>query len=723
MQGGPWYSAPIAPGVPVNTLTLAKVAGSIALTSAGCPWLAFALNSALTTVEAKDGGLSWKQAAVQIGVNAAITYATMGAGDAVTSTLGNAKSMTTELASAAARSAVSTMGSTLASGIQYHKDGSFGWDQDRMTDNKTWSQAGLNFAVSFGASAAMVGMQNQNGLKLNSNLLATTVSTTINTVGSNFSVEGDGGWDWEGFGNIDGQKAVINGASSYVSSTLTGGMRDQYMKALTAGMINAYARKGASELFERYAGRDFGDEFSINRAISVDTLSISAQNAYMDTKNRILVANMSEKEKKDLSPEQKKQLGITPDERSILRKMGDGLVDAGASLFSMGKSVVAEAKLIMSDAERIGDFGESIRNKYNYGIFASDESKEIKDIKYKLAREKFAKMLLSANDDDFIGEGRADKKTGPYAKAGKLSDQKSEKDAKEETPGFYAAVKAISRRGKEVLAEYITSRDEVGQFRDDTTKGAGNVVLRLFEEIQNNPESFVFNKELEEALSIFSERKDQLAEEKKHITSVLKNSKAGDDVTSLRKDLRIINGEMGELDTMVGSINQRKERFNQVKDFITGAWGSEKIAAETANSLCCALAFWAHGVTSFKDVRPLSQFLRQEMQMGNLGGKDGKKDTGYMSSLTSWTASRGMASILPKNDDGSRSIVSDSVIDRLNASGRKEAVVWVDKREKGSGTHYHLIIKHKDNNWYNYDNNRGGPILPFNFNRTYGLFY
>jgi hypothetical protein len=296
MMGGAWYAAPIAPGVPVNTLTLVKVAGSIALTSAGCPWLAFALNSAFTAVEAKDGGLTWKQAAVQIGVNAAITYATMGAGDAVGSALGTVeegtKSLTTEFAMAGARSAVSTLGSTLASGIQYHKDGSFGWDAARMSDNKTWSQAGLNFAVSFGASAATVGMQNQQGLKLNSNLLATTVSTTINTVGSNFSVEGDGGWDWEGFGNIDGQKAVISGAANYVSSTATGGMRDQYMKALVGGMINAYTKKGVSELFEKFADRDFGDAYSLDKAITVDTLSISAQNAYMDTKNRILASKI-----------------------------------------------------------------------------------------------------------------------------------------------------------------------------------------------------------------------------------------------------------------------------------------------------------------------------------------------------------------------------------------------------------------------------------------------
>ncbi|HON80547.1 MAG TPA: hypothetical protein PK544_18795, partial [Spirochaetota bacterium] len=212
MVAGGWYSAPLAPGVPVNAITVAKVGGSIALSSAGCPWLAFALNSSLTALEAKDGGLTWKQAAVQVGINAAITGLSAGAGDLMGSALGGTKSMGQQIAIAAARSAVSTTGNTLASCIDYESGGGFGFSKDRFTDNKTWSQAGLSFATSFAASAATIGMKQ--GLGIKSNLLATTATTSINTVSSNFTVGGDGSWNWGGWGNIDTQTAVITGVGS-----------------------------------------------------------------------------------------------------------------------------------------------------------------------------------------------------------------------------------------------------------------------------------------------------------------------------------------------------------------------------------------------------------------------------------------------------------------------------------------------------------------------------
>jgi len=126
------------------------------------------------------------------------------------------------------------------------------------------------------------------------------------------------------------------------------------MKGLVGGMINAYAQKGVSELFERYGGRDFGDAYSLDKPISVDTLSISAQNAYMDMKNRIILATMSEDDVANLSEDQKKKFGLIPDDRSIWTKIGQGFVDAGASLMTMGKSFVDEFKLIGKDIVQVG---------------------------------------------------------------------------------------------------------------------------------------------------------------------------------------------------------------------------------------------------------------------------------------------------------------------------------------------------------------------------------
>ncbi|HQO04337.1 MAG TPA: hypothetical protein PLI62_18925, partial [Spirochaetota bacterium] len=336
MVAGGWYSAPLAPGVPVNAITVAKVAGSIALSSAGCPWLAVALNSSLAAVEAKDGGLSWKQAAVQVGINAAITGLSMGAGSALA---GSSQTIGSQLASAAASSAVSTTGNTLASCVDYESGGGFGFSKDRFTDNKTWSQAGLSFATSFAASAATIGMKQ--GLGIKSNLLATTATTSINTVSSNFTVGGDGSWNWGGWGNIDTQKAVITGVGSYVSSTATGNMRDPYMSAFAGSVINSYTTALTANMFERFGGRDFGDQYSLDRPVSVDTLSISVNQAYGDARSRIMSDGSHE--------------AATPvDNRSFLQKIGDGFAGAGESILSIGKSLSDEVGDIVGDAKKIG---------------------------------------------------------------------------------------------------------------------------------------------------------------------------------------------------------------------------------------------------------------------------------------------------------------------------------------------------------------------------------
>ncbi|MCX8009311.1 MAG: hypothetical protein N3A54_06495, partial [Patescibacteria group bacterium] len=76
-----------------------------------------------------------------------------------------------------------------------------------------------------------------------------------------------------------------------------------------------------------------------------------------------------------------------------------------------------------------------------------------------------------------------------------------------------------------------------------------------------------------------------------------------------------------------------------------------------------------------------------------------------MSNWRSWAASRDMTSILRK-ENGSWSLLGESDFALLNASGKSEAVVWIDKREKGRGSHYALIVRKSDGKWYDYDNNR-----------------
>ena len=223
--------------------------------------------------------------------------------------------------------------------INYESGGGFGFSKDRFTDDKTWSQAGLSFATSFAASAATIGMKQ--GLGIKSNLLATTATTSINTVSSNFTVGGDGSWNWGGWGNIDTQKAVITGVGSYVSSTATGNMRDPYMNAFAGSVINSYTTALTANMFERFGGRDFGDQYSLDRPVSVDTLSISVNQAYGDARSRIMSDGSHE--------------AATPvDNRSFWEKIGDGFAGAGESLLSIGKSFSDEVGDIVSDAKKIG---------------------------------------------------------------------------------------------------------------------------------------------------------------------------------------------------------------------------------------------------------------------------------------------------------------------------------------------------------------------------------
>ena len=99
-----WYRTPTVPGGP-DPMTIAKVGGGIALSCAGMPWAAFALNAALTGVDVADGSVSWKHAAVQVGVGFASSYTGGLAGQAI------------------------NIG---ASGLDYEEDGSVGWSNDNF---------------------------------------------------------------------------------------------------------------------------------------------------------------------------------------------------------------------------------------------------------------------------------------------------------------------------------------------------------------------------------------------------------------------------------------------------------------------------------------------------------------------------------------------------------------------------------------------------------------
>jgi hypothetical protein len=424
LVAGGWYSAPIAPGVPINTMTLAKVGGSIALSATLGPWAAFALNAAFTTFEASQGDLTWKQAAVQIGVNAAVTGLTVGAGDLMGSAFSDTHTLGAQLAVAGARSAVTTTGNTFAGCIQYNSSGGFDFDREKFTDNKTWSQAGLTFATSFAASAASIGLKEMN---LNSNLLSTSFSTGINTLGQNISVKGDGGWDWQGFNNIDGQKAVIQGVGSYASSTLTGGMRDGYLQAMMSSMVSTYAQAGAAELFERYKGRDFGDQYSLDKAITVDTMSVAVEQLYNSTKETFL----PEKERQNLEFARNQAnegdfLGTLRGLGNDLLSMGTGLINEvkniGGDLVTMGKGVVATGKGFASIVEKTGNF-------FVEGNYATDqEVQRMKDIaasmEYHALKDELSKnnMTMGPHMIKKMIEWGVDTVTGELVMGGKTTD-------------------------------------------------------------------------------------------------------------------------------------------------------------------------------------------------------------------------------------------------------------------------------------------------------------
>ncbi len=411
LMGMSWYMSPVAPGVPVNTLTLAKVVGSIAITCSPLgPWGAFAYNSMFTAIEAKQGGMSWKQAGAQIAVNAAITAATAGAGSAVGSAMGNGQSFATQVAVAGTRAFVQTAGNTVASCIQYDEGGGLSWNQDKFTDNKTWSQAGLSFATSFAGSVAAAGLKE---MQINSNLASTTFTTSINTMGSNVRVSGSGGWHWQGWGNIDGDKAVIDGTASWASSTATGNMRDQYVQAFSSSLISSYVKAGTASLFERYGGADYGDTYSLNKAITVDTLGVSVNQAYERTLNTVVNSSLPDKDRKRVE-----------DPRSVLQMIGDGFGAAGKDILSMGTGIVNEIKNIVGDASRIGNavvagvqsigrgmanLGQMVKNTFEYGEFATDDSDVVRRARQ---LEESRRMWADGTMDEwkrtnskFVGEG------------------------------------------------------------------------------------------------------------------------------------------------------------------------------------------------------------------------------------------------------------------------------------------------------------------------------
>jgi len=79
---------------------------------------------------------------------------------------------------------------------------------------------------------------------------------------------------------------VISGVGSYVSSTATGKMANPYMKAFTSGLINSYTSAFTANMFERFGGRDFGGQYSLDKTINVDTMSIAVEQSLSNTRIR-----------------------------------------------------------------------------------------------------------------------------------------------------------------------------------------------------------------------------------------------------------------------------------------------------------------------------------------------------------------------------------------------------------------------------------------------------
>ena len=131
LDDGNWYDVPIAPGMP-GAMTLTKIVGSIALTASGNPWLAFALNTAMTGVSVADGSLAWKHALVQTGVSFASAY-TGGVGGQLIN-----------------------MGS---SGIKYNPDGGLGWSNKQLVSGIKSGAIGYALTGAMGTSAIATGLK------------------------------------------------------------------------------------------------------------------------------------------------------------------------------------------------------------------------------------------------------------------------------------------------------------------------------------------------------------------------------------------------------------------------------------------------------------------------------------------------------------------------------------------------------------------------------------
>ncbi len=292
----------------------------------------------------------------------------------------------------------STALGTFASSVQYNPDGSIGYDQDKITDTRTWSQAGLSFATSFATQSLVLGMKSP-AVGLQSNLLSTSMTTALNTMSQNIKVQGDGGWDWQGFGNIDAQKALVEGTASYVSSTATGKFKNEYVQAFTSQLISSYVKAGMGELFEEFGGRDFNNAYSLNKPITVDTLSISTRQSLNSALDYFLSSDKKGKtttkvkvpkevmkkirvlEKNDTGNKsvydsilssaelpryktvevktttyevQDITVDSTPDTRTTGTKLIDGFTDAFSDFGTIGEAFTQEIQFIGNDLSKIG---------------------------------------------------------------------------------------------------------------------------------------------------------------------------------------------------------------------------------------------------------------------------------------------------------------------------------------------------------------------------------
>lgn len=166
------------------------------------------------------------------------------------------------------------------------------------------------------------------------------------------------------------------------------------------------------------------------------------------------------------------------------------------------------------------------------------------------------------------------------------------------------------------------------------------------------------------------------------------------------------------------------EKYKKIIDYILET-DSKTLAAQTATASCCIESYWIYSVAMGYNNLDFKQFYMSELLKGNIGRvkNNGQTDLFFGSGTSLWQDQYNMKREVP--GDGITIGDRREIVDELNESGKRYAVVAYDYKGRGYGHHYLVIAKNKQGEWYMYDHcpNPQTREKQIDWSKTYCLYY